>query len=202
MTFFCIGRNYSEHIRELSNPVEEDPVVFLKPAPAMLHDNRPFYYPSFTEEVHHELELIFKFGRKGKSIPEEKAWSFLSQVSVGIDFTARDLQRRCKERSLPWEISKAFDQSAVCGRWIPIESVQRNALQFELYVNNRLVQSGRIEDMLFPVPKVIHYLSQFFLVNKGDILFTGTPAGVGPVHTGDQLRGHLNGECLFEFSIR
>lgn len=202
MTLFCVGRNYSEHAKELNNQIPTEPVIFLKPAPAVLPEDRPMYYPDFTRDLHHEIELIFKIHKKGKSIPEQQAWDYISHVSVGIDFTARDLQQKCKEKSLPWEISKAFDCSAVVGKWIAIEDIQKETLQFELHKNGEIVQRGAAKDMLFSVPFIVHYLSQFFKLNKGDILFTGTPSGVGPVQIGDKLQGFLNGICLFETEIK
>lgn len=202
MTLFCVGRNYSEHAKELNNQIPTEPVIFLKPAPAVLPEDRPMYYPDFTRDLHHEIELIFKIHKKGKSIPEQQAWDYISHVSVGIDFTARDLQQKCKEKSLPWEISKAFDCSAVVGKWIAIEDIQKETLQFELHKNGEIVQRGAAKDMLFSVPFIVHYLSQFFKLNKGDILFTGTPSGVGPVQIGDKLQGFLNGISLFETEIK
>ncbi len=202
MTLFCIGRNYSEHAKELNNQVPTEPVIFLKPPTAVLHEDKPFYYPDFTHDLHHEIELIFKVCKKGKSVPATLAWEYISHVSVGIDFTARDIQQKCKEKSLPWEISKAFDHSAVIGKWIPIEEVQTESLVFHLLVNGKPVQMGSIQDMIFDVPSLMEYLTRFFKINKGDILFTGTPSGVGPVKIGDRLEGFLNNMKLFETEIK
>ncbi|MBK8956324.1 MAG: fumarylacetoacetate hydrolase family protein [Saprospiraceae bacterium] len=202
MTLFCVGRNYTEHAKELSNQVPTEPVIFLKPPTAILPEDRALYYPDFTKDLHHEIELIFKIQKKGKSIPEHLVWDYISHVSVGIDFTARDLQQKCKEKSLPWEISKAFDYSAVIGKWIPLEELKKDQLNFELKINNQTVQKGNNSEMVFSVPFLINYLTRFFKINKGDILFTGTPAGVGPVKIGDHLEGFLNGELMFELDIK
>ncbi|MBK9108930.1 MAG: fumarylacetoacetate hydrolase family protein [Saprospiraceae bacterium] len=202
MTIFCVGRNYSEHAKELHNQIPTEPVIFLKPATAILPEERSMYYPEFTQDLQHEIELIFKFDKKGKSIPEQQAWNYISHVSVGIDFTARDLQQKCKEKSLPWEISKAFDCSALIGKWIPIEEIQKETLSFELYKNGVAVQHGSASDMIFSVPFIVQYLSQFFKINKGDILFTGTPSGVSSVQIGDKLQGFLNGVSMFETEIK
>ncbi len=202
MTIFCIGRNYAEHAKELNNAIPSAPVIFMKPATALLHDNKPFYYPDFTKDLHHEIELVFKICRKGKSIPEENAWSYISHVTVGIDFTARDLQQNCKEKSLPWEISKGFDHSAAVGTWIPIDEMDTRKLTFHLLKNGETVQSGDATDMIFDVPRMLQYITKFFKVNKGDLLFTGTPAGVSAVHIGDRLQGFLNDRELFNFEIK
>lgn len=202
MTIFCIGRNYVEHVIELNNQMPGDPVLFMKPATALLKDNKPFYYPNFTKDLHHEIELVFKIDKKGKSITEANAWSYLSHVSVGIDFTARDLQQKCKEKSLPWEISKAFDHSAVIGEWIPIDGLDLSTLSFYLKKNGQIVQQGTIGHMIFTVPKLIEYISKYFKVNKGDLVYSGTPSGVGPVQIGDILEGYLNDQRLFQFEIK
>ncbi len=202
MNIFCIGRNYAEHAKELNNKIPAEPVLFMKPATALLQDNKPLYYPDFTKDLHHEIELVFKFCRKGKSIAEDNAWSYISHVTVGIDFTARDLQQKCKEKSLPWEISKGFDHSAAVGSWIPVEELESKELKFHLLKNGITVQEGNATDMIFDVPRIIHYLSQYFKVNKGDLLFTGTPAGVSAVQIGDRLQGFLNGRELFNFEIK
>jgi 2-keto-4-pentenoate hydratase/2-oxohepta-3-ene-1,7-dioic acid hydratase in catechol pathway len=202
MTLFCVGRNYTEHAKELNNKVPTEPVIFLKPPTAILPEDRPMYYPDFTQDLHHEIELIFKIQKKGKSIPEHLVWDHISHVSVGIDFTARDLQQKCKEKSLPWEISKAFDNSAVIGKWIPIADFNKDQLNFELKVNNQTIQKGNISEMVFSVPFLLNYITRFFKINKGDILFTGTPSGVGPVKIGDHLEGILNGQLMFEIDIK
>ncbi|MBK8483343.1 MAG: fumarylacetoacetate hydrolase family protein [Saprospiraceae bacterium] len=202
MNIFCIGRNYMDHAKELNNPIPKEPVVFMKPGTAVLHNNKPFYYPNFTKDLHHEIELVFKIHKKGKAIQENQALSFISHVTIGIDFTARDIQQRCKEKGLPWEIAKAFDHSAVIGSWIPIEDVDLNLLQFTLLKNDEIVQEGNSKDMIFKLPNLIAYLSSYFTLNKGDLIFTGTPAGVSAVKIGDRLIGLLDGTPLFQFNIK
>lgn len=202
MTIFCVGRNYVEHVVELNNPLPGDPVLFLKPSTALLKENKPFYYPNFTNDLHHEIELVFKIDKKVKSLTPTNAWSCISHVTVGIDFTARDLQQKCKEKSLPWEIAKAFDHSAVIGAWLAVESLDLESLGFHLQKNGKTVQQGTIANMIFPVTKLMPYISQFFTLNKGDLLFSGTPSGVGPVQIGDRLEGFLNGTKLFDFAVK
>jgi 2-keto-4-pentenoate hydratase/2-oxohepta-3-ene-1,7-dioic acid hydratase in catechol pathway len=202
MTIFCIGRNYIDHAKELNNPVPSEPVIFMKPVTALLQDNKPFYYPNFTKDLHHELELVFKVCKKGKSIREHNAMAFISHVTVGIDFTARDLQQKCKEKGLPWEISKAFDHSAVIGEWKPIEELNINNLKFSLTKNKTIVQQGESNQMIFSIGKIIEHISTYFKINKGDLIFTGTPAGVSPVQIGDVLQGYLENKELFRFEIK
>lgn len=202
MKIFCIGRNYSDHAKELNNPVPQDPVVFMKPVTALLQNNKAFYYPNFTKDLHHEIELVYKIGKKGRSIPEDRALNYLSEITVGIDFTARDLQQKCKEKGLPWEIAKAFDHSAVVGKWIPIQELDLDNLKFHLSKNEQTIQKGISNEMIFPIQKIISYLSQFFTLSLGDLIYSGTPAGVGPVQIGDQLKGFLNDVELFQTEIR
>ncbi len=202
MTIFCIGRNYIDHAKELNNPVPSEPVIFMKPVTALLQDNKPFYYPNFTKDLHHELELVFKVCKKGKSIQEKNAFNHISHVTVGIDFTARDLQQKCKEKGLPWEISKAFDHSAVVGQWIPIEDININNLKFSLSKNKTTVQQGESNQMIFSIGKIIEHISTYFKINKGDLIFTGTPAGVSSVKIGDVLQGFLENKELFRFEIK
>ncbi|MBK7360248.1 MAG: fumarylacetoacetate hydrolase family protein [Saprospiraceae bacterium] len=202
MKIFCIGRNYSDHAKELNNPVPQDPVVFMKPVTALLQNNKAFYYPNFTKDLHHEIELVYKIGKKGRSIPEDRALNYLSEITVGIDFTARDLQQKCKEKGLPWEIAKAFDHSAVVGKWIPIQELDLDNLKFHLSKNEQTIQKGISNEMIFPIQKIISYLSQFFTLSLGDLIYSGTPSGVGPVQIGDQLKGFLNDVELFQTEIR
>ena len=201
MKIFCIGRNYSDHAKELNNPVPQDPVVFMKPVTALLQNNKAFYYPNFTKDLHHEIELVYKIGKKGRSIPEDRALNYLSEITVGIDFTARDLQQKCKEKGLPWEIAKAFDHSAVVGKWIPIQELDLDNLKFHLSKNEQTIQKGISNEMIFPIQKIISYLSQFFTLILGDLIYSGTPSGVGPVQIGDQLKGFLNDVELFQTEI-
>jgi len=202
MKIFCIGRNYSDHAKELNNPVPQEPVVFMKPVTALLQNNKAFYYPNFTKDLHHEIELVYKIGKKGRSIPEDRALNYLSEITVGIDFTARDLQQKCKEKGLPWEIAKAFDHSAVVGKWIPIQELDLDNLKFHLSKNEQTIQKGISNEMIFPIQKIISYLSQFFTLSLGDLIYSGTPAGVGPVQIGDQLKGFLNDVELFQTEIK
>jgi 2-keto-4-pentenoate hydratase/2-oxohepta-3-ene-1,7-dioic acid hydratase in catechol pathway len=202
MTIFCIGRNYIDHAKELNNPVPSEPVVFLKPVTSLLKDNKPFYYPNFTKDLHHELELVFKVCKKGRSIQEKHALDYISEVTVGIDFTARDLQQKCKEKGLPWEISKAFDHSAVIGEWIPIDHFDLQNIAFHLHKNKQLVQEGNSKNMIFTIQQIIAYISIYFKLNKGDLIFTGTPAGVSSVQIGDTLEAYINNSQSFKFEIK
>lgn len=202
MTIFCIGRNYIDHAKELNNPIPAEPVVFMKPVTALLQDDKPFYYPNFTKDLHHELELVFKICKKGKSIQEQNALEYISHVTVGIDFTARDLQQKCKEKGLPWEISKAFDYSAVIGAWIPIEEIPIDDLTFSLNKNEQQVQYGHSSQMIFSISKIIAYISTYFKINRGDLIYTGTPAGVSSVKIGDILQGSINDKKLFSCEIK
>lgn len=202
MKIICIGRNYSEHARELNNAVPESPVVFLKPATALLQRGRDFYLPDFSNDIHYEAELVIKISKNGKYVQEKFATNYIGDITVGIDFTARDLQQQQKEKGLPWEIAKAFDNSAVVGEFMTSEGKDIQNLQFQLEKNNQLVQQGFTSDMLFSVRTIIAYVSQYFSLQKGDLIFTGTPAGVGRVEKGDVLRGSLEGQTLFELSIK
>ena len=200
MKIICIGRNYSEHARELNNPVPSEPVFFLKPDTAILKDNEPFYLPDFSNDVHHELELILRISKAGKSIAPEFADKYIDQISVGIDFTARDIQQRCKEKGLPWEKAKAFDGSAPIGKWLPFEVDK--IYNFSLEVNGVQKQKGSSAEMIFSFRQIISYVSQFVTLKTGDIIYTGTPAGVGAVDIGDRLMAYLEGECLLNFEIK
>ena len=200
MKIICIGRNYSEHARELNNPVPTEPVFFLKPDTALLKDNEPFYLPDFSNDVHYELELILRVSKAGKSIAPEFADKYIDQISVGIDFTARDIQQQCKEKGLPWEKAKAFDGSAPIGKWLPFEADK--VYNFKLEVNGVQKQEGSSADMIFSFRQIISYVSQFVTLKTGDIIYTGTPAGVGAIAIGDRINAHLEGECLLNFEIK
>lgn len=212
MKILCIGRNYSEHAKELKNEVPDAPVVFLKPATALLKDDKPFYYPSWTKEVHYETELVLKITKQGKYINERFAHKYFEEATIGIDFTARDLQAYQKAKGLPWEIAKAFDNSAVAGKFtsvlkrndgaaISLKDALQQGLQFSMKLNGATVQQGNTNDMLFTPAKLIAYVSQFFTLQVGDLLYTGTPAGVGPVKIGDVLEGYLESEKVFTTQI-
>ncbi len=203
MKIICIGRNYIEHAKELGNKVLSEPVFFMKPDSALLLNNEPFCMPDFSREIHHEVEVVVKINRTGKNIDERGAARFYSEIGLGIDFTARDIQQKCKEKGLPWEIAKAFDQSAPLGAFIDIGKLSdRNTIHFELYKNGALVQSGNTRDMIFSIDAIIAYVSKFITLEAGDLIYTGTPAGVGPVKTGDRLTGKLEGKQMFEFDIK
>lgn len=192
MKIICIGRNYSEHARELNNDIPERPVVFHKPASALLVNDKPFYYPEFTKDLHHELEIVLKIGKNGKYVQSEFADEYYPEVGLGIDFTARDLQSELKKQGHPWEIAKAFDGSAVLGGFVPLSELpDPQAIEFELHKNGKVVQQGNTRDLLFSFNHIIVYVSQFFKLQMGDLIYTGTPAGVGPVAVGDLLEGFL-----------
>jgi acylpyruvate hydrolase len=200
MKIICIGRNYSEHAKELKNEIPDKPVVFLKPQTALLKDNKPFYYPEWTKDLHYETELVLKVCKQGKYIDEKFARKYFDEVTVGIDFTARDLQNQQKAKGLPWEVAKAFDNSAVIGelRKANVDS----GINFSMNLNGVEVQKGNTSEMMFSFGKIIAYASQFFTLQTGDLIFTGTPAGVGAVKIGDRLEGFLESEKVFGFEIK
>ena len=197
MTIFCIGRNYIDHAKELNNPVPSKPVVFCKPATALLRENKAFYYPDFTKDLHYEVELVLKIGKSGKCIPITKADDYFSHIGLGIDFTARDIQEECKSKGLPWEIAKGFDNSAVLSEWIEKEKLDLTNIHFSLTKNKSIVQKGESKDMIFDPAKIISYLSNIFRLNQGDIIYTGTPAGVGPCVIGDIFEGYIDKIYLY-----
>ncbi len=202
MKIICIGRNYIDHAKELNSPIPEEPVFFMKPDSAILQKDRPFYIPEFSNEVHYEVELVVKINRLGKHIQEEFAHRYYNEIGLGIDFTARDIQRQCKEKGLPWEKAKAFDGSAVIGQFISLEKLSNTEnIHFQLLKNKQLVQDGFSKDMLFTIDQLITYISKFVTLKIGDLIFTGTPAGVGPVAIGDKLEGILDEKTSFNFDI-
>lgn len=203
MKIICIGRNYADHIEELENERPKEPVVFLKPDTTIGQRNTPFYIPDFSSDVHHEIEIIVKINRIGKHIQEQFAHKYYDQISVGIDFTARDLQAQLKAKGLPWEKAKAFDGAAVLGQWVPknqFKDLQK--LNFELIKNNLSVQRANTKLMLYTIDQLIAYVSQFFTLKIGDILFTGTPAGVAAVQENDYLEGFLEGQKLLDVKVK
>lgn len=203
MKIICIGRNYSEHAKELNNEVPTEPVIFMKPKSALLFPEKPLYYPEFTDDLQYECELVVRISKNGKYIQEKFAPKYYNAISVGLDFTARDVQQRQKEKGLPWEIAKAFDQSAAVGQFIPIEpDMDVNNLNFHLKVNDQLVQKGNSSDMLFSINKIIAYVSIYFTLNIGDLIYTGTPAGVGSLNVYDKLEGYLEDQKLLQVEIR
>lgn len=203
MKIFCIGRNYAAHARELKNEVPAEPVIFMKPRTALLGNNEPFYYPEFTKDLHYECELVLSICKNGKHIKEKFAGKYYDKLTVGIDFTARDLQTRQKEKGLPWEIAKAFDDSAAVGKFIDITpETDKKDINFCLYKNRQLVQQGNTGDLIFSFDHIIAYISTFFTINIGDLIFTGTPAGVGPVQIGDKLEAFIEDDSLLEFEVK
>jgi acylpyruvate hydrolase len=192
MKIICIGRNYVAHAKELNNAVPEAPVVFMKPPSALLVNDKPFYYPDFSEDIHYECELVLRIGRNGRHVQPEFAWNYIDQVGLGIDFTARDLQQQLKDKGHPWEIAKGFDGSAVISPLIDAEEVAlEKGVSFSLQKNGTTVQEGNSADMLFSIPQILVHLSKFFKLQQGDLIYTGTPAGVGPIAIGDVLEGTL-----------
>ncbi len=201
MKIICIGRNYAKHAKELNHAVPEKPVFFLKPDTALLTDNKPFYLPDFSQEVHHEVELVLRVSRMGKAVERAFARRYYDAVGIGIDFTARDLQRECKAKGLPWEVAKAFDGSAPLGGFIPREELP-DPILFRLDVNGQTVQQGSTADLIFPFDELIAYVSRFITLRTGDLIFTGTPAGVGPVKQGDRLQAYIGERLLLDFEVR
>jgi len=203
MKIFCIGRNYAEHAQELGNEVPHEPVVFMKPKSALLQSHAPFYYPEFTNELHAEAELVLRICKNGKYIQEKHASKYYNGVSVGIDFTARDIQDELKKKGLPWEKAKAWDNSAIIGKWIDITpEMRKDDINFSLYKNKELVQQGNSRDLLFNFDQLIAHISVYFSLNIGDFIFTGTPAGVGECVVGDSLEGFIEKERLFELTVK
>lgn len=203
MKIICIGRNYSEHAKELENEIPDKPVIFLKPATALLKDNKPFYYPNWTNDLHYEAEIVLKIGKQGKYIDERFAHNYFKEITVGIDFTARDIQSQQKAKGLPWEIAKGFDGSAVIGSFRQLSGSEKKAgIHFSLQLNGTEVQKGNTDNTLFNFEKIIAYASQFFTLQMGDLIYTGTPEGVGPVKIGDRLEGFLEGEKVFSFEVK
>ncbi len=202
MKIICIGRNYAEHAKELNNPVPKKPVVFMKPASALLVNDKPFYYPEFTKDLHYEAEIVLKVCRNGRHVQPEFASKYYEEIAVGIDFTARDLQRQCKEKGHPWEIAKGFDNSAVLGRFISIKNLDPAAIKFSLLKNDEVVQIGNTRDMIFSFEDIIVYVSKFFKLQQGDLIYTGTPAGVGPVQIGDKLEGFIENQHLLSCEVK
>ena len=201
MKIICVGRNYADHAKELGNSAPKEPVIFCKPDSAILQPRNPFVIPPWTKEVHHELELIMRIGKVGKYIEPKYALSYVDSISVGIDFTARDIQSELKKAGLPWEKAKGFDGSAVIGRWIQGSPNKKN-YEIQLFKNNDLVQKGNTRDFIFSIEELICYISQFFTLKSGDIIFTGTPSGVASIEAGDELICKLDGNSLLSLSIR
>ena len=202
MKIICIGRNYAKHIEELANERPDNPVVFLKPDSAILPKKMPFFIPPFSNDIHYEVEVLVKINKVGKYIDKKFAHKYYDEIGLGIDFTARDIQAQCKEKGLPWEKAKAFDGSAVIGEFYPKEEFELENLQFQLSKNEIVVQNGNTNAMLWKTDELIAYVSQFFTLKKGDIIFTGTPAGVGRVQTNDVLVGKLEEKEVFKIKVK
>ncbi|MCS6833799.1 MAG: fumarylacetoacetate hydrolase family protein [Flammeovirgaceae bacterium] len=203
MKILCVGRNYAEHVAELKNETPEEPVIFAKPDTALLKDNAPFYIPSFTQEVHHEVEILLKISKDGKHIAPEFAHKYFDQIGLGIDFTARDLQNKLKAKGLPWELAKAFDSSAVISPFIDKKQfADIHRLEFSLKVNDEVRQRGNTAQMIYSFEHIIAFVSKFFTLRKGDIIFTGTPKGVAAVKQGDLLEGFIQDQKMFSFYVK
>lgn len=203
MKILCIGRNYAEHIAELKNEVPDEPVIFSKPDTALLRQNAHFYYPDFSQDIHHEVELILRISKEGKNITPKFAQNYYDGIGLGIDFTARDLQSKLKAKGLPWTIAKEFNGSAPISEFKTLSDFpDQNNINFSLKVNGEVRQQGNSEMMMHKFADIIAYVSKFITLKKGDIIFTGTPAGVGPVQIGDRLEGFIEAEKMFDFEVK
>ncbi len=203
MKIICIGHNYHDHNKEMNRSTPTDPVFFMKPDTALLRDGEPFYLPDLGSSIHYELEVVLKICKNGKFIEPKFAGNYFEEISLGIDFTARDLQNQCKANGWPWEKAKAFDHSAPIGQFIgKKEFTDLENLNFQLELNNQVVQNGFTKDLIFKFDQILSYVSRFVTLRQGDLIFTGTPAGVGPVAIGDHLVGKLEGKTLIDFKIK
>ncbi len=203
MKIICIGRNYRDHAKELNNPVPKEPMVFMKPSTALLIANRPFYHPEFSTNIHYELEVVLKICKNGRHITPKFADSYYEEMTLGIDFTARDLQDKLKGNGHPWELAKAFDKSAAIGEWVSKSDLPDvNAIQFQMHKNEAVVQDGNTKDLIFSFNTILCYVSQYFTLHKGDYIFTGTPAGVGKIEIGDSFKGILEGKEVLTCNIK
>jgi 2-keto-4-pentenoate hydratase/2-oxohepta-3-ene-1,7-dioic acid hydratase in catechol pathway len=201
MKIICIGRNYSDHVKEMGNSISKSPIFFLKPNSALLPKRNPFFIPNFSNEIHYEVELVYKIKKVGKSIDQSFSKNYYSEIGLGIDFTARDLQEECKKNGHPWEIAKSFDQSALVGEeFIDLNSV--NELNFSLLKNGEIVQESNANKMIFNIDQIISYVSNYMTLKTGDLIFTGTPSGVGPIKIGDSLEGFINDKSMFKVNIK
>ncbi len=201
MKIICIGRNYAEHAKEMKAETPTEPVFFMKPDTALLKEEE-FYYPEFTKDLHHEIELVVKISKAGKHIEEQFAHKYYEEIGLGIDFTARDIQAKCKEKGLPWEKAKAFDNSAPIGKFVSKTKFDLNNISFELKLNGQSKQIGNSNQMIFSIDKIISHISKFVSLKVGDLIYTGTPEGVGPVKIGDHLEGFVNGENFLQLNIK
>lgn len=203
MKIFCVGRNYAAHAQELGNDIPDEPVIFMKPKSALLQAHTPFYYPEFTNELHYECELVLRISKNGKYIQERFANKYYDAITVGIDFTARDVQNELKEKGLPWEKAKAWDNSAVIGKWLTVPNIKnKKDINFHLLKNTEMVQKGSSTLMLHSFDSILAHISNYFSINIGDLIFTGTPAGVGECVVGDEIEGFLEEESMFKLEIK
>lgn len=203
MKIIAIGRNYAEHAKELNNPVPTVPVIFMKPDTALLKDNKPFYHPEFSQDIHHEIELVLKISKEGRHVSEKFAGNYFDEIALGVDFTARDIQSKHKEKGLPWELAKAFDGSAPVSNFVPKANfADMYNINFNLNINGETRQQGNTKDLLFSFERIIAFVSQYITLKKGDLIYTGTPEGVGKVAIGDHLEGFLEGEKLLDFYVK
>ena len=203
MKIIAIGRNYIDHAKELKNPVPKEPIFFLMPDSALLRNNQPFFYPDFSNDIHYEVEIVVKLNRLGKNVAAKFAHRYYNEIAIGIDFTARDLQKNCKEKGLPWEIAKSFDGAAAISEFVSLEKFDSmNNINFRLELNGEVVQKGNTEEMIFKVDELIEHVTQYMTIKIGDFLFTGTPSGVGPVKIGDRLTAYIEDEKLLDFIIK
>jgi len=203
MKIIAVGRNYIDHAKELNNPVPKEPIFFLMPDSAIIQNNLPFFYPDFSNDIHYEVEIVIKFNKLGKNIAPKFAHRYYNEIGIGIDFTARDLQKKCKENGLPWEMSKSFDGAAPISKFFSLKDFgDINNLNFRLELNGAIVQQTNTSQMIFPVDQVIAYVSKFMTIKIGDLLFTGTPAGVGPVKIGDRLTAFIEDKKMMDFLVK
>jgi acylpyruvate hydrolase len=203
MKIVCIGRNYADHAKELNNPVPTEPLFFIKPDSAVLRNNDPFYLPEFSDDIHYEVEIYVRIHKKGKNIEEQFACRYYNEIGIGLDLTARDIQQRCKDKGLPWEKAKGFDGSAPLSNTVPLTEFRDiQDIRFELRKNGEVVQRGHTADMLFPVNRIIAEASRYFMLKIGDLIFTGTPAGVGRLQHGDRLEAFIEGRKMLNFHIK
>jgi acylpyruvate hydrolase len=202
MKIFCIGRNYAKHVKELGNDLPTEPIVFCKPPTALLNDGKPFYHPNFSENIHHEIELVLRVCKNGKAIDPKFAHKYYNQITVGIDFTARDWQNKLKDKGQPWEIAKAFDGSAPVGSFIPLSEIEdMSNIEFSMTKNEQVVQHGFTRDLIFSFDELVSYISRFFTIQPGDLIFTGTPEGVSQVKIGDNLEGFIGNRKLLSCKV-
>lgn len=203
MKIICIGMNYHAHLAEMNNPVPDVPVYFMKPETALIRAGLPFFVPDFSNEVHYEVELVLSISKLGKHIQERFAHTYYQEIGIGIDFTARDIQRKCREKGLPWEMAKSFDGSGPVSKFIPLSSLENpQDIAFSLRKNGELVQQGRSSDMIFNFNQLISYVSKFSTLKMGDLMFTGTPSGVGPVQPGDRLEAYLENKKMLDIKVK